>query len=467
MTRRLTIALVGVAAMALVFAGLGTLILSRVGARSATESNLRAQVTEVRDEVEAIVETDGDVTETRVERLRRLLDLESLGVEIQGRGGRSIAGSVPGAIPVEQLDLESMAAGAVESGWTGRQGWAATAITFDCGRSARATAGAAEGESTQCTALIGVSDSLDLFLGRSVRWFLLSSAVVLVLAALAGRRLARRLTAPLVATEATTRRLAADDLSARVAVPPGNDELASLARSVNAMAEHLDAAKASERQFLLSVSHDLRTPLTSIRGYAEALADGTLTDPVPAGQVIGTEAARLERLVSDLLDLARLDARSFSVTTQVVDVAPVVLQVAAAIEPRLVDAGLRLVTDAPSPAWALADPQRLGQVVANLADNAVKHARSTVTVRVEAAPDWIAIHVDDDGAGIDPDDIDRVFDRLWTSDRRQNRPGVGSGLGLAIGRELTIAMGGRVDAGPSPSGGARLSVNLPAAPAPS
>ncbi len=120
------------------------------------------------------------------------------------------------------------------------------------------------------------SSSLDL--GPTVRWFLLASAATVLLGALVASRLSGRLTQPLREADQATQRVAAGDLSARVPVPSGDDELADLARSINSMAATLERSKGLEQQFLLSVSHDLRTPLTSIRGYAEAIADGTAPD---------------------------------------------------------------------------------------------------------------------------------------------------------------------------------------------
>ena len=141
---------------------------------------------------------------------------------------------------------------------------------------------------------------------------------MLLLAAGVAVWLARRLTRPIREIERAAAQLASGDLSGRADVPPGTDaDLAALGDTLNTMAAQLEESRGSQRAFLLSISHDLRTPLTSIRGYAEALADGTLDDADPdarkrAATVIGAEARRLERLVRDLLDLSRLDSREFS-----------------------------------------------------------------------------------------------------------------------------------------------------------
>ena len=159
-------------------------------------------------------------------------------------------------------------------------------------------------------------------------------------------------------------------------MPPGTDvDLAALADTLNEMAAQLEASRGSQRAFLLSISHDLRTPLTSIRGYAEALADGTIDDADPdarkrAATVIGAESRRLERLVRDLLDLTRLDSREFSFNPQPCDAAEVVRDAAAAFAPQARELGIELTVAAGASAPAELDADRVGQIVANLVENA-------------------------------------------------------------------------------------------------
>jgi two-component system sensor histidine kinase BaeS len=197
-----------------------------------------------------------------------------------------------------------------------------------------------------------------------------------------------------------------------------------------------------ERQFLLSVSHDLRTPLTSIRGYAEALADGQATDPSQAAWVILNEARRLERLVQDLLELARLDTRRFSLDLRAIDAADVVTETVEGFGPAAEKAGVALNVHA-EPAPCTADADRLAQVVANLLENALKYAATRIDVTVGPG---VEISVDDDGPGITTEDQPHVFEPFYRSTRTPTRE-VGTGLGLAIVRELVEAMGGSVQAG--------------------
>ncbi|MGH9060922.1 MAG: sensor histidine kinase, partial [Acidimicrobiales bacterium] len=295
-------------------------------------------------------------------------------------------------------------------------------------------------------------------------WFLVSAVLIIALALLVADRLGRRFVRPLQAAQVVTGHIAEGDLSARVPEPAGTDpELAALSASINAMAERLARARGSERQFLLSVSHELRTPLTSIRGFAEAIEDGAATDTRRAASIIASESRRLERLVGDLLDLAKLEARRFSLNPRTVDLAESVMATAAGFEPTAAELGLALVvgvSDA-GPLLATADPDRLAQVIANLIENALRYARTEVRVAAAESGGQAVLWVDDDGPGIGPGDLESLFARR-PAERPPGRT-VGSGLGLPIVWELASAMGGSVRA-ESPTGsdgGTRLVVTLP------
>jgi two-component system OmpR family sensor kinase len=295
-------------------------------------------------------------------------------------------------------------------------------------------------------------------------WFVVASAFTVALGLVAARVLSGRLTRPLADATAATRRIAAGDLSARVeARGRSDDELAGLAGSINQMAEALERSRVLEQQFLLSVSHDLRTPLTSIRGYAEALADGTLTDVAKGAAVIEQEAGRLERLVRDLLDLSKLDARSFRLDLQPVDLAAVAVAAAEALRPDAEAGGVTLSAAPGPPAVVVGDPDRLAQVVANLVENALKHAagRVEVTVAVDPVSAWLSVA--DDGPGIAAEDRPHVFERLYVSRHAPTRREAGSGLGLAIVHELVTAMGGTVQALGNEPRGTRMVAGFPLA----
>jgi signal transduction histidine kinase len=292
-----------------------------------------------------------------------------------------------------------------------------------------------------------------------------AALLALALAVIVAAYLARRLTRPLAAMETTARSIAGGDLSARVdASHVADDELGSLANAINAMAADLDEARGHERAFLLSVSHDLRTPLTSIRGYSEAIADGTvegMDNRIRAANVISSESRRLERLVADLLDLARLDAHQFSLHPAPVDARPVVVDTVDAFAPSAAEIGVELIVEPGGPVPAQTDPQRLAQIVANLVENALKFATSRVVVAVDATGGSVEVTVDDDGPGIAPADLPRVFERLYTSRTVPGRT-LGTGIGLAIVRELARAMGGDARVEPIDAVGTRFVVTFPA-----
>ncbi len=283
---------------------------------------------------------------------------------------------------------------------------------------------------------------------RATTAFLFSAVVALGACVMIAAWLSRRLTRPLLAIEAAAYSLAAGDLSARVHVDADADrELADVAMTMNRLAHDLDVARNAERSFLQAVSHDLRTPLTSIRGYSEALADGTIdtTDPVAskrAAEVITAEANRLERLVRDLLDLSRLESREFTLRAQPCDAVEVVSTIVEAFQPRAEASSLVLDFNATHTTVACdLDPERLGQAVANLVENALKYAQHHVNVTLTHRADLVVVDVVDDGPGIGERERVKVFERLYTSRKTPGRA-VGTGLGLTIVAELANAMGG-------------------------
>ena len=273
--------------------------------------------------------------------------------------------------------------------------------------------------------------------------------------------LARRLTRPIGALAAATRRLASGESGVEVPVQ-GEDELAGLGRSFNEMSVELGLARESQRAFLESVSHELKTPLTSIRGYAEALDEGAVA-PAEAGRVIGAESDRLERLVFDLLDLARLGRAGFAVRREPVDLVAVSRAAVGRHLPRARELGVSLScsSTAENGAWGVGDEDRLLQATSNLIENALRLTPSGGSVTVSARAGRIAVR--DTGPGLAEDDLPRAFERFYLYDRYRSERAVGSGLGLAIVQELTAAMGGGVQAASLPGGGAEFTLWVPVA----
>jgi two-component system sensor histidine kinase BaeS len=289
----------------------------------------------------------------------------------------------------------------------------------------------------------------------------LSSLAVIGGAVVAGLLLAGRLAKPIRQIKAATAAIAAGNLDARVE-PTGSDELADLGHEVNRMAADLQRSKALDRQFLMSVSHDLKTPLTAISGYAEGLSDGAISNTRAAGQVIGNHARRLDRLVGDLLDLARLDSNRFRLNIRPFDLSVLTGRTVAGLANHAAGHGLTLVRDGLETITVSADSDRTAQAIGNLVDNAIKFATSTVTVGVGTYGDgWAVVSVRDDGPGIAEGDLPYIFDRLYTGRAQPERAENPTGLGLAIVRELANAMGGTVTAANNPGGGACISLLLP------
>jgi two-component system, OmpR family, sensor kinase len=454
MRRRLVLVIAGAVAAAVLVVGLGTLILIRLTAQNRNEQDLA-------DHVEALTSVVAEVRPARAgavtSRLAPALDVDTVRLV-------RIDGAPPA--PLDASDVARLRGSAAVSGRSGDTAYAAAPLPTLTGR-------------PPFRAVLA-TDSADTDAGPAGGWFVVAGAATVALGALVALWVARSLAGPLAHAEAATRRIAEGDLAARVPEPDGaaaDDELARLVRSINAMAASLERARRTERDFLLSVSHDLRTPLTSIGGWAEALTDGTAPDPRAAGATIVSEAGRLDRLVRDLLDLARLRAQAFTLEPRPVDLRDVAAGTAEGLRPDLEDAGVAVALDLPpDPVMVQGDADRLAQIAGNLIENAGRYASSRVWVSVSVAGagpvsgggadggpggEWAVLVVEDDGPGIPPDEQSRVFERLHASVRPAARPGTGTGLGLAIVRELAGAMGGEVVAIDAAAGGARLVVRLP------
>lgn len=255
-------------------------------------------------------------------------------------------------------------------------------------------------------------------------------------------------------------RISSSDLHRRVPDPAGHDEIARLARTLNHMLLRLEQGQVRQRRFISDASHELRSPVASIRQHAElALAHpdrSTLEDL--AGTVLA-EDLRVQRLVEDLLVLARADENELVLRHQLLDLDDMVFAEAARLR-EVTD--LRVRSRAVSAARVDGDPSGLQRVVRNLGDNAARHARSTIAFSLAEGPDGATLSVEDDGAGIGPEDRERVLERFVRLDEARGRDGGGSGLGLAIVNEVVIAHGGRVTVGTGDLGGARIEVWLPA-----
>ena len=285
---------------------------------------------------------------------------------------------------------------------------------------------------------------------------LLASGLAGLLAAVAAALIARRLSAPIRRVSSASGELARGQRPDKLP-ETGPRELANLARSFNEMATQLERAREAERSVLLSVSHELRTPLTAIRGYAEGVEDGAV-EPREAGLVITAEAGRLERLVQDLLALARLDQGVLEFRREPIDLAQIAAQARRRLALPAAEREVKVTLDANGSAEAIGDPDRALQVISNLIENAIRVTPPNGTVSIAVAPG--SVIVSDTGPGIPAKDIPHAFDRFHLRRNRGNSSDDGSGLGLAIVRELTEGMGGRVELRSEPGRGAEFTVRL-------
>lgn len=289
--------------------------------------------------------------------------------------------------------------------------------------------------------------------------------------------LASTITRPMVQITRASEEMARGNLDPDLTLPHTSDEVGRLSSAFTTMAREVARSHRTMRDLMANVSHDLRTPLTSISGFAGALVDGTLSGPEgarEAGRVIGEEAERMRRLVEDLLYLGRIESGDVSLRHDPVDLAELVCAVQARFLFRAQESGLTFDVYAPAPVPILGDPHRLGQVLDNLVENAFKHTPPSGSVQLSATVEGrteggrnarsqrtAVLSVHNTGSYVPPEEADRVFERFYQVDKaRAGRSG--SGLGLAIAREIVQAHGGRIELTSSLQTGTSFNVRIPA-----
>src|SRR3954470_10237670 len=281
-----------------------------------------------------------------------------------------------------------------------------------------------------------------------------------IVAGLLGLYLSRRITEPLRTLSLAADAVAAGRYDVEVPRTRGSDEISHLSARFEDMATKLAESEQLSRNFLMSVSHELRTPLTAIRGHVSALREGVIDDPSMQEAslgVIGEEALRLERLVGDVLDLAKLDANRFTVLQEEVDMERLSERAYAAFgeEARRREIDYRL--DVRAKPVILTDGDRVLQIIVNLLSNAFRWTPQggRIDVELSAENGSVSVAVADTGPGIGVDERDRIFRPFWSRD------GGGTGLGLAIARELAVALGGQIVLDSAPGLGSRFVLVLP------
>jgi signal transduction histidine kinase len=302
-----------------------------------------------------------------------------------------------------------------------------------------------------------LNSQLATLLGRLALAFLGGIAV----AGLLGWYLSRRITRPVLALSAAADEIAEGRYGVDVPDVPGGDEIGHLAQRFEDMAVRLSEADALERNFLMSVSHELRTPLTAIRGHVAALREGVADEPASREaslEVIAAEAERLERLVGDVIDLAKLDLHRFTVLREEVDMERLVGRAYAAFTEEARRRQIDYRRDVAPRTVIVSDGDRVLQIISNLLANAFRWTpdRGRIELALTAQNGLVAVAVEDTGPGIGDEERERIFRPFWSRD------GSGTGLGLAIANELALALGGRIELDTAPGRGSRFELVLPA-----
>lgn len=310
-----------------------------------------------------------------------------------------------------------------------------------------------------------LSDSPEAaFLARMRQALRYGALGAVVVALLLGIVLARTLTRPLRELTAATRALAQGALGEQVPVR-STDELGELAASFNQMSTDLARAVETRRQMTADVAHDLRTPLSVILGYTEALADDKIPGSRQVYQVMHGEAQHLQHLIEDLRVLSLADAGELSLNCQPTSPRSLLARTAAAHLPLAQARGIDLRVDAPADLPAVkVDPERMAQVLGNLVGNALRYTENGGHVDLSATSDGthVSLQVQDTGEGIAPEDLPHIFDRFYRADAARAQQEEESGLGLAIARSIVEAHGGTISAASRPGHGTTFTIDLAA-----
>ncbi|MEA3254097.1 MAG: ATP-binding protein, partial [Chloroflexota bacterium] len=241
-------------------------------------------------------------------------------------------------------------------------------------------------------------------------------------------------------------------------------EVGELAQTFNSMAGELEKAEQLRRNMVADIAHELRTPLSNIRGYLEAVRDGVVKPDVDTIQSIDEEAVLLSRLVDDLQELSLAEAGELKLVRQSENIAELIKQTVAAVQAQAVARGVSVSIDLPDELPAVnIDSRRISQVLRNLLENAVAHTDKgdTITVIARQQGGWIEIAVIDTGEGIPADDLPNIFERFYRVDKSRTRATGGTGLGLTIARRLVEAHGGKIEVQSEPGKGSRFSFTVP------
>ena len=296
-------------------------------------------------------------------------------------------------------------------------------------------------------------------------YFIWGSLVAVAIALLMTFFLSRRILAPVRSLTSAARRLGHGDFSQRVQVKD-RSELGELADTFNSMAADLQRTEQLRLNMVADAAHELRTPLSNVKGYLEAIRDGLKEPDAGTIQSLDEEVTLLSRLVDDLQELSLAEAGELTLRCRPEDITGIIERAVAARHPRAKAKAISLSADLPDELPRVnVDPDRISQVLRNLLENAVAHTArgGAVSVSAEQQGDWVAVSVTDNGEGIPAEDLPNVFERFYRVDKSRTRATGGSGLGLTIARRLVEVHGGRIEAFSEPGAGSRFTFTIPVA----
>lgn len=307
--------------------------------------------------------------------------------------------------------------------------------------------------------------SLQILFQAIGRFFIWGGLIAVAIALVITFFLSRRILAPVKALTSAARQLGRGDFSQRVQVKD-RSELGELADTFNSMASDLEQAEQLQRNMVADVAHELRTPLSNLRGYLEAVRDGVIKPDADTIRSLDEEAALLSRLVDDLQELSLAEAGELKLVCQAEDIGELIKQTVAGLQVQATTKGLSVSVDLPDTLPAVnIDSHRISQVLCNLLENALAHTAEGGTISVTARQQerWVEVSVIDTGEGIPAGDLPNIFERFYRVDKSRARATGGSGLGLTIAKRLVEAHGGTITAESELGKGSRFSFTVPIA----
>jgi signal transduction histidine kinase len=314
----------------------------------------------------------------------------------------------------------------------------------------------------------GASDtdlaSLAILYKSMGRFFLWGGLVAVAVAILLTFFLSRRILAPVKALTAAAKRVGRGVFSQRVKTKD-KGELGELAQAFNSMSSDLERAEKLRQNMTADIAHELRTPLSNLQGYLEALRDGVIKPDAETILSLSEEAALLSRLVDDLQELSLAEAGALKLNRQAEDIARLVKPTARVARDQAAAKGVTVSVKLPELPAVNIDAQRIRQVLRNLLENAVAHTAKggLIEIAAQRRGRWVELSVTDNGEGIPAKDLPNIFERLYRVDKSRARATGGSGLGLTIAKRLVEAHGGKIKAQSQPGKGSRFSFTIPVA----